>query len=487
MPIETSAPPTIERREELFGKFDPNFRTLDPLMLDSMGQVAQAISGIVSPRYGGISVWDSRIAIDLLIHHQVGLSRSERRATVPFIRETSIAEFLTRNSPSIILLDISTERLPGIRGLNASINKFNELTQSMDDPDLDLRRFQVAVPFRRHYTDPYSEVQTEIVSDSMAFRLQKISSLIRAFENKDPQKAQELRKLHYSLQHAFNFDGLRVEYGNPRDNIADAVPSCVTGLVGTVREAALAYEADPNIEIIGLYPYLESAISTRLGIPSAHMDQIIKSIAVKVFDRQANDEVKLVVDGVIADDHLGKILGLDWRPYMAAGLLEYAKNQGIRHIVVNTGNSGNHESVNAFTYFIATECLGLVEGRDFSYNVDATTGNHVFRLQPHHFRDEINGFPYTHYLEKDPMPQETVDFLAAGKIYKGELYLETWYAWMTHVHNHRNMWDAELRARFPYVEQRDPDMKPAWNLGRGPMRGLELDVASVLPKIKLSP
>ena len=411
------------------------------------------------------------------VHSEAGLSMPKGRT--PFIRESLAADFLTSNRPSTVLLDIGVDQLPAVCGLNVAIARFDEIAQSSDDSLLP--RFQAAVEFRDNYTDQYTEVRRELVRDKIGFRLQIIDDLIhRSRSRGDVDRVQELERLHYSLQHGFNFDGLRFEYGNPRDNIADEVPSCVNGLVGTVREAALAYEADPYTEIIGLYPYLKSSVSAKLGLQPAHMGQIVKGITVKVHDREDHDEIKLLVDGVLADNYLPDILGIDWMPYMAIGVLEYARSQGIQRVIINTGNSGSHESVNAFQYFIATKYLGLQPGRDFTFDVDPDTGNHVFRLKSHNMKRAVDDFPYTHHLEKAPMPEEIVNALAAHSIYKGESYLETWWAWMTHVHNRRDAWRPKLRAKFPYAEQRHTTMKPAWNLGRGPMVGIELDVASVL-------
>ena len=234
-----------------------------------------------------------------------------------------------------------------------------------------LHRFQNALKRPVMYMHSDSELRSDVVSNEEEYRLEVMRDLIGLFRNRDVSIAKELMGMSYSLQNAFDFDGFHVSYGNSRDNICDAVPSCVSGLVGKMREASVIYETDPNIEIIGIFPYLNQInyFGSSTPYPPKRLDQIVKAITVKAHDREANNEIKLVVDGVIADDQLERMLGIDWRPYIAIGILKYAQEEGMQRVIINTENSASHESVNSFKYFIATEVLGLKEGVDFSYKV----------------------------------------------------------------------------------------------------------------------
>ncbi len=514
-------------REEMLWWLNPEFMLPGTFLSDSDGRVSRMISGILGSEYNCAGACGTELGIELLIHLLAGQSMPTKRD--PFIDESLVVPYLLdRNAKSVVVLQVGEDQLPAIRGLDAAVMEFDKVVNGLNldsifglenifghrriyseipnptdkfyslglgirgtvlqiinsDPKFKkkmqlLYQFQNALPFHALYGDQYLDVRSDLVQDGVEFRLAVIQDLIRIFRAKNQPVEEELGSLEHSLQNAFNFDGLQVSYGNPRDNIRDSVPSCVSGLIGTMREASIVYEADPNIEIIGMVPYLCPSILN--PIAQKRLDQIVKAITVKVHDREADDETKLMVDGVIADDRLGDMLGVDWRPYMAIGILKYAQAKGIAKVIINAENSDSHESVNSFKYFIATEVLGLQEGIDFSYKIDSRTGNHVFRLERLHIRNQIDNFSYTHVLDKDPMPESKVKRLANGRPYHGEAYLDAWHEWMVHVNNHRDRWGIELKTRFPYVEKRDPNLNPVWNLGRGPVVGMELDVSSVLP------
>lgn len=504
-------------KAQIFGMLNPEYMATDPNMLDSSGIVSQKILAMLPPEYNFAARCDSQDIFELLIHRLFGQSMQTERE--PFVDESLVVNYLLDIHAPSIVLDFGKDQLPAIRGLDAVVREFDDVINTIDldsifgrlsylsasnpqtkvhtlgvrmkDAVLQriksdkafrermkfLSRFQNASPFPMLYMDSYSDLQSTLVQNEEVYRLAALQDLIGIFRNVNQSIAKELGFLHYSLQNAFDFDGLQVSYGNPRDNISDAVPSCVSGLVGKIREASIVYEADPNIEIIGIRPYLNPSIPNALP---KRLDQIVKAITVTAHDREADNETKLLVDGVIADDRLEHMLGVDWHPYMAIGILKYAQDKGIKRVIINAENSASHESVNQFKYFIATEVLGLREGIDFSYKIEGRTGNHVFRLEGSHLRNQIDDFPYTHLLDKDPMPEGKVRRLAKSRLYQGEAYLDAWHGWMVHVNTRRGQWNSELKARFPYVEERSTDMNPVWNLGCGPIVGMELDAVSAL-------
>ncbi len=511
-------------KKEVFSRLDPQYKTHDPWMFDSYGKVSQMLSGILSLESSGDCIYDTMAGIELLIHRLFGQSMQTKRD--PFIDESLVAQYLlNRNAEGIVVLKIGEDKLPAIRGLDAAVREFDEVVNALNldiilgcgriypvisnphdnfyllglemrgivlqrinsQPEFRekmklLHRFQNALPFRTVYGDPYLDVLSELVPNGEEFRPDAIHDFMKIFRNESQSVAKELGFMQHSLQNAFNFDGLQISYGNPRDNLSDSVPSCVNGLIGIIREASIVYEADPNIEIIGIVPYL--CPSDLIPTAQKRLDQIVKAITIKVRDREANNETKLIVDGVIADDKLERMLGVDWRPYMAIGILKYAQDKGIARVIINAENSDSHESVNSFKYFIATEVLNLQEGTDFSYKIERRTGNPIFKLGSIHIRNQIDNFPYTHLLDKDPMPEAEVKRLARSGLYQGEAYLDAWHEWIVYVIRHRDKLGLEFKTRFPYVEQRNPTMNPVWNLGRGPVVGMELDVPSVLPRLQ---
>ncbi|MBI2140651.1 hypothetical protein HYU14_07035 [Candidatus Woesearchaeota archaeon] len=235
----------------------------------------------------------------------------------------------------------------------------------------------------------------------------------------------------------------------------DGIPSCIQGLFGTCRAAALVYEEDPSITIIGVYPYQGDR----------RLLQIAKAISVETHDALQGGIDTLVIDGVIADDLSFDILGFDWRPALAFGILEYAKRKEISKVVVNSQNSGSHRSVASFKEYAATELLGLNPGKDFSLSMDTLTGNLVFSLLKDrlHFLED---FPYSHILEKPSMPPKSQALLANDSKYHGEGYFDSWHDW---------------KKRIIQNNPSDRTLNPVWNQGRGPMTGLELDVERILP------
>lgn len=334
-----------------------------------------------------------------------------------------------------------------------------------------------APPYRSIST-PTFDIKSEIIPDIHLFRMQLLDYFINSVITPNSSALKAMKELQHGLSESFYYDGLTVEYGNSSDNLFDAIQSCINGVQGKCREAAIVYELDPEVEIIGLYPHANNH----------KLRQVVKAITVKTKDEDTG-ESKLVIDGVLANDDLDKILSLDWRPIISQGIINYAQNQDIKKIVLNTQNSTSHESATQFKQWVATTILGLQEGVDFECPFDSKTGHHGFILNPKYFTKSLKvsnrEFSYTHNLTKKPMPDSVIQNLDIGQDYRGESYFDTWHNFNNFARDVRSSGDSKIERTFPcmlnFVESRNA----VWNQGCGPVIGLEIDVEKASARLDL--
>lgn len=450
-----------------------------------------------------------RIIPSLIVSHLYSLSGqvSQVRKNTS-IRDDRGIEYYLRppKNNSVTLLNIPEYELPAQRGLKAFKGEAIDLLKAI----LNKRHPQVHLTIEnldriKEYLKSAGLNQVEVISKRIAYEqappflslwgehssvdtkrdifptlpysddlLQEVLTYFINALKKDSQALQYLKDLQYFLQTAFDYNRLTIEYGNTRDNMFDAIPSCINGIQGISREAAITFETDPNVEIIGMYPHLYED----------KLRQIIKAITIEVTDAETKER-KLLVEGVLADDNLERVSNLDWRPIILNGILRYALSKGIKKVVINSENSDSHESAAYFKRYIAENILDLQEGRDFSYPLTGKK-HHLFVLDRRFGNREIDGFSYTHVLDKEPMPDHLVRELAADDRYHGEGYFDAWQPWNKHIVERAKHWELDLKNRFPYAELRVPEINPVWNAGQGPVFAMELDVEEVLDKFRIN-
>ena len=373
-----------------------------------------------------------------------------------------------------------------------ALNKAKELQNDYNEEHLIKNKNFVKIRFENmfneyekyfHFNKFFKDIKSENEAVEKACHLKEFQKLgiindltdyIRNFPNAgnaniDKQHRNHLANiLNRSRWLEENLEGLldkvNVKYGSFIDNLVDITEGCVFGPYGSHKEAAIAYSMDPSIQLLCMK-------GKNYDLPFA------KAIMAKV--KGDKGETALLVDGVLINSFIQKEFKdeFEWEYLFLRGIIKAANSQNIEKIIINTDHSSAQQCTHDFVRFCANY-MGYKQNIDYTF--DSENEVNVFKLAEKRMKLNRDNFYYTHWLEKEPMPQKIVSVLSEGGYdYSGQQYLDFWYPNEKHVaENYEKL--SEETKKMDYAQKRHDRYANGitdyvWSHARGFGRGLEIN------------
>jgi len=266
------------------------------------------------------------------------------------------------------------------------------------------------------------------------------------------------------------FNRVKIEFNdNIANDIVDKTGSCISGPLGKYKFASLLYLLDDNIDLLSLNTY-----KIEKGNES-FIDTIGKAILVKTTDREKHRPV-LLIDGVITGPAVGKIHSeFDWKKAYWYAILKAALGK-YETVILNTEDTVSQKPVTAFIEYVAERL-----GKKDSVGIKDCQN---FGLKETEMDKEINGFKYTHWLEKPSMNEEAIRRISLDS-YNGEQYLDAFFLWNQYIRETYTSWPENLKLEHTYAKEKfEGHTASFWNQGRGFVRGIEVNVPQELERLE---